>query len=97
MPPPPSEAPPWHQPAALKILRARALTPTREAWLELVAATITEAGTRIGAARALGLSHRTFERWLAWLRDHDAAGYATLPEAQPGGHRPRREPEPAPE
>jgi hypothetical protein len=89
MPRPPVD--PWHSPAAIAALTARKLAVTREAWLKMLAGALEQQGTQGRAAEALGLSLRQFARWVAWLREHDAAAVAKLPAMPEGGYH-RAEP-----
>lgn len=86
---------PWHSPAALEALTARKLPISREAWLTLLRRTLEAEGTQGRAAAALGMSLRQFARWIAWLREHDADGFAKLPEMPEGGYRRAEEPAPS--
>lgn len=80
---------PWLHPDGFAwVVRLRPKTPVTEldaAFLELLAAAFTSAGTLDAVAAVIGTTKRTLRAWLAWLEAHRPKDFARLPRRPPNG------------
>lgn len=80
---------PWLHPQGFAwVSRLRPKTTVSEldaAFVEMLVAAFTSAGTLDAVASIIGTSKRTLRAWLAWLEAHRPKDFARLPRRPPNG------------